>query len=146
MGKTSTVAFGETLLAKLLPLAIVVPLWLRIQDFIPELRISFNVEQGAYILAIAIIIVVAIIEFRTSQGPIRDIGSLNLGSGLALFIVIGGIILLGWILLNDVQTFTGTSTFNGIVSAYLGISILIIGIQAVREIIGTKKKLSTQSF
>ncbi len=142
MAKTSSIAFGETLLAKLLPLAIVIPLWLRIQEFIPELQISFSVEQGAYILAIAIIIVVSIIEFRTSQGHIRGIESLNLGSGLALFIMVGGLILLAWIFLNDIQSFTGATTFNGIVSAYLGFSILIISIQAVREIIGVKKKLA----
>lgn len=144
MVKTGSVAFGETLLAKLLPLAIVIPLWLRIQTFVPEIQLTFNIEQGAFILAIAIIVVVAIIEFRISQGTIRGFDSLNLGSGLALFIIVAGLILLGWIIGTNVTSFTGAGTFNDIVSAYLGFSILIIGIQAVREITGTRKELKRQ--
>lgn len=144
MVKTGSVAFGETLLAKILPLAIVIPLWLRIQTFIPEIQIQFSIEQGAYMLAIGIIVVVAIIEFRISQGAIRGFDSLNLGSGLALFIMIAGLIILGWIIATDVQTFSGASTFNDIVSAYLGFSILVIGIQALREITGVRKELKRQ--
>ncbi len=141
--KSGKIALGETFLAKLLPLAIVIPLFLRIQNYelLDFVNFTFNLEQGAYILAIGIIIVVAIIEFRISQAGKHGFDSLNLGSGLALFIWVTGIILAGYIIATGTTDFTTASALNDIVAAYLGFSILIIGIQAIREVSGTRQEL-----
>ncbi len=141
------VALTNTLFAKLLPLAIVIPLFLRIQsyDFLDFINFpQFSIEQGAYVLAIGVIIAAAIMEFRISQGGVRTFESLNLGSGLALVIVAVGLILLGFIIATNETNFSGASGLNDIISFYLGFSILIIGIQAIREVTGTRKEISRQ--
>lgn len=146
MVKSGKVAFSETLLAKLLPLAIVIPLFLRIQNFdgFEFIRIQFDIEQGAYILATGIIVVISFIEFRITQGNARGFASLNLGSGLALVIVLIGIGFLIWILVFGINDFSTQNTFNDYFTFYMGFSILIISIQAIREITGKKRRLVSE--
>lgn len=141
MAKSGKIAFVETLLAKILPIAIVVPLWLRMQTYFPDFRISFDVEQGAYVLALGIIVVVSFIEFRIAQAGDRGWSSLNLGSGLAILIVMVGIGLLVFVLATDYKNFTGSGPVNDVLMFYLGGSILVIAIQAIREIFGLRKEL-----
>lgn len=142
--KSGKITLVETMLAKVLPIAIVVPLWLRMQNYFPDFRISFDVEQGAYVLALAIITVVAFIEFRVAQAGEKGWTSLNLGSGIAAIIVIVGLILLGFVLATGYHNFTGSSQFNDVMSFYLMGSILVISIQALREIFGLRKELKTR--
>jgi len=146
MPKTARIALSETLLAKILPLAIVIPLWLRMQNYFPDFRITFDVEQGAYVLAIAIIAIVSFIEFRISQAGLHGWDSFNLGVGLSLVIAIVGTILLGFIIITGYHNFTGSSQFNDIVSFYMGVAILVIAIQGTREIMLFKKELKNKGY
>ena len=141
MAGSGKIKFAETLLAKILPLVIVVPLFFSLQTFFPNLQITFDFKQGAYVLALGIITVVSFIEFRIAQGGIRGIDSLNLGSGIAILLTFIGIGLLLFAIgfnydFND-------ATINQWVSAYMGFAILVIGIQAIREVTGTRKSLKT---
>jgi len=138
------IQFGEILLAKILPLVIVIPLFFSLQTFFPELRITFDFKTGAYVLAIGIITVVSFVEFRIAQGHQRGIESLNLGSGIAILLVLIGIGLL-------IYTFAfgydfNDATINQYISFYLGVSILVISIQAIRDITGTRKSLKQGGF
>ncbi len=133
------IVFFEVMLTKLIPIFIVIPLWLRMQTYFPEFRISFDIEQGAYVLAIGIIVVASFIEFRIAQAGERGWQSLNLGSGLAAIISITGVILLAFVLATDYRNFTGASQLNDIIMFYLGVSIIVIAIQALRDIMGARK-------
>ena len=144
--KTGKITLVETMLAKIIPLVIVIPLWLRMQTYFPDFRIIFDIEQGAYVLAISIIVVVAFIEFRIAQGNERGLESLNLGSGLAALIVIVGLILLAWIIVTEYKNFLGSNFLNDIISFYLMGSIIVVGIQAIREIAGKRKVLKAGGY
>ena len=144
--KTGKITLVETMLAKIIPLVIVIPLWLRMQTYFPDFKIVFDIEQGAYVLAISIIVVIAFIEFRIAQGNERGLESLNLGSGLAALIVIVGLILLAWILVTEYKNFLGSNFLNDIISFYLMGSIIVIGIQAIREIAGKRKVLKAGGY
>lgn len=140
------IIFFEVMLAKLIPIAIVVPLWLRMQTYFPDFRISFDVEQAAYILAIGIITAASFIEFKIAQGGEKGWTSLNLGSGLAAIISIVGVILIIFVFATQYTNFTGSSQFNDVVTFYLGFSILVIAIQALRDIMGARKVYKGQSL
>ena len=144
--KTGKITLVETMLAKIIPLVIVIPLWLRMQTYFPDFRIIFDIEQGAYVLAISIIVVIAFIEFRIAQGNERGLESLNLGSGLVALIVIVGLILLAWIIVTEYKNFLGSNFLNDIISFYLMGSIIVIGIQAIREIAGKRKVLKAGGY
>ena len=144
--KTGKITLVETMLAKIIPLVIVIPLWLRMQTYFPDFKIVCDIEQGAYVLAISIIVVIAFIEFRIAQGNERGLESLNLGSGLAALIVIVGLILLAWIIVTEYKNFLGSNFLNDIISFYLMGSIIVIGIQAIREIAGKRKVLKAGGY
>lgn len=141
MAGSGKIQFGNTLMAKILPLVIVIPLFFSLQTFFPDLVLVFDFKQGAYILALGIITVVSFIEFRIAQGGERGFESLNLGSGIAIILVIIGILFLIFTIATDYKF--NDSTINQWISAYLGFSILVIAIQAIREITGTRKALKS---
>ncbi len=144
MAGSGKIKFAETLLAKILPLVIVIPLFFSLQTFFPNLQIEFDFKQGAYVLALGIITVVSFIEFRIAQGGIRGIDSLNLGSGIALLLTFIG---LGFLIYALAFSYDFNDTdINVYVSAYMGFSILVIGIQAIREVTGTRKTLKASGL
>lgn len=138
------IQFGEILLAKILPLVIVIPLFLSLQTFFPELKITFDFRTGAYVLAIGIITVVSGVEFRIAQGKEKGIESLNLGSGIAILLVLVGIGLLIYTFAFGYQF--DDAAINQGVSFYLGVSILVLSIQAIRDVTGTRKSLKASGF
>lgn len=127
------VGLGQVILLKILPLVVILPLFFSLQTFFPNLQITdFNFEQGAYVLAIGIIVVVSAFEGRISAGGEPGLKGLNLGSGISYILMMVGIIFLVFIIgfgydFNNVD-------INIWISYYLGFSLLIIVIQAVRDI------------
>ena len=126
------VGLGQVILLKILPLVIIVPLFFSLQTFFPALELTFNFEQGAYVLAIGIIVVVSAFEGRISQGGQKLPEGLNLGSFISYILVLAGIGFLIFIL-GFGYTFND-ATINSYISAYLGVSLLIIVVQAIRDV------------
>ncbi len=131
------VAFGNTALAKLLPLVLVVPLTLRLQTLVPEIHLSFDVVQFAYVLAIGVTVVISFIEFRVAQAEKRGAASINAGSFLAGLTTIAGVIILIYVLafnyiFND-------EFINDIITVYLFFAIFLLIVQATRELTGARK-------
>jgi len=126
------VGFGQIVLSKLLPLVIAVPLFFSLQTFFPELKITFDFEVAAYVLAIGIIVIVSAFEGRVSQGGEVGFKGLNLGSGISYIIMLTGMAFLVFIL--GFQYDFNNPEINVWISYFLGFSILILGIQAIRDI------------
>jgi len=126
------VSLGQVVLSKLLPLVIIIPLFFSIQTFFPALELTFDFEQGAYVLAIGIIVVVSAFEGRISQGGQKLPEGLNLGSGISYILMLAGIGFLIFIL-GFGYTFND-ATINEYISWYLGISLLVVVIQTFRDI------------
>jgi len=131
-GSGGKVSFGQIVLSKLLPLVIIIPLFFSLQTFFPNLQITFDFEQGAYVLAIGIIVVVSAFEGRISQAGVSLPEGLNLGSGISYILMLAGIGFLIFIL-GFGYTFNDT-TINEWISWYLGISLLVVVIQVFRDI------------
>jgi uncharacterized membrane protein len=136
---TGKVALGTTMLAKILPLALVVPLFLRLQrfDFLP--RLDFDVTQFTYLLAIGVTTVVSFVEFRVAQGEKRGSESINVGMAVAGILTLAGLSFLVFVVVFD-YNYTDFNT-NQWISAYLGIAIFILAVQAAREILIGRKAL-----
>jgi hypothetical protein len=142
---TNKVAIGTTMLAKLIPLFLVIPLFFRLQtfDFLPS--VDFDITQFTYLLALGVITVVSFIEFRIALGerpsPLGKIGGLNLGSAIALILVMIGLIFIFFVVFFDYQY--DDPTINEWISWYMLFSILVLSVQAIRELVGARHVLKT---
>ena len=138
------VGFGTTALAKLLPLALVIPLALRLQTIFPIIHLNFDVEQFAYALALGVTVVISFVEFKIAQGENKGADSINAGSMLAVITSIVGLLLLIYVLAID-YNYADEFT-NDIISVYFFFAIFLISVQAAREIGVGRKIAKSQSI
>lgn len=138
---SNKVALSTTIFAKLLPLFIVVPLFFNLQrfDFLPQ--VNFNIEQFAYLLALGIISVISFIEFRIAQHEQGNIKGLNVGSALAIILVVVGLSFIVFVVATNYDY--SDSTINQWISTYMGIAIFVLSVQAVREIFKARTLIKT---
>jgi len=142
---TKRVALGTTFLGKLLPLVLVIPLFFRLQtfDFLPS--IDFDITQFTYLLALGVITVVSFIEFRIAlgeRGPASGkLAGLNLGSAIGIILVLVGLTFIFFVVFFDYQY--DDPTINDWISWYMLFAIFVLSIQAIREISGVRRLLTT---
>ena len=130
------VAFGDTALAKLLPLALVIPLTLRLQTIFPDIHLNFDIAQFAFTLAIGVTAVISFIEFRVAQHEQKGAASINAGSLLAGITTFVGVILLIYVI--STNYLFNDEFINDIVSIYLFFAIFLLIVQASRELVGSR--------
>lgn len=138
------VQFGGTALSKLLPLFLIVPLTLRLQTIVPDLHLTFNVEQFVYSLAIGVTIVVAFIEYKVANAERRGVDRLHAGSILAATVAFAGLILLGFVLATNY--IYNDEVINDIISLYLFFAIFLLVVQSIRELAGARTLLKSPNI
>lgn len=140
---TKRVAFATTILAKVLPLVLVIPLFWRLQtfDFLPAF--AFDVTQFSYLLALGVITVVSFIEFRIALGERATGGKLaglNLGSAIGILLVLVGMSFIVFVVAFDYQY--NDPVINDWISWYMLFAIFVLSIQAIRELAGARRLLT----
>ena len=138
------VTLGTTVLAKILPLVLVVPLFFNLQDFDFLPSIDFDVTQFTYLLALGVIATISFIEFRVAQGEKTSHDRINIGMGLGIIFTIIGLILIGFVVITN-YTYTDPAT-NEFISWYLGLAIFFLSVQAVREIVIGRRALKNSIY
>jgi len=138
------VSLGTTMLAKILPLVLVVPLFFNLQtfDFLPA--VNFDVTQFSYLLALGVVTTISFIEFRIAQGEKRGAESINIGMGLGIIFTVVGLSFIVFVVATDYQ-YTDATT-NQWISGFLGLAIFFLAIQAIREITVGRKQLKQAGF
>ena len=140
---TGKVKLGNTMLAKVLPLVLVIPLFMRLQDFSFLPSVDFDVTQFSYLLALGVITTVSFIEFRVAQGEGKaGWAGLNIGSALGLVLTVVGLSFIVYVVALD-YTYND-SAINDAIAWYMLFAIFVLSVQAIREVVGTRKVLKSQ--
>lgn len=127
-----TIQLKSTVIAKLLPLLLIIPLWWRLQtlEFLPAF--TFDVTQFAYFLALAVAVGASYIEILTAKRGRPLAKALDVGIAIALGVFIVGIGLLVFVLATNYDYLDANT--NLFISYYLLVAIFILGVQGIREI------------
>ncbi len=123
----------STLIAKLLPLVLIIPLFWRLQTFDILPAFTFDVTQFAYLLALSVAVLASVLEYDAAKGGKKGFfKSLHIGTAIAFLAVLAGIGLIIFVLGTNYD-YTDP-TINQIITYYFIVIILILGIQGIREI------------
>jgi len=138
LARTGKVIFGDTLLTKLLPLVLIIPLTLRLQTIFPDIHFTFDITQFTYLIVLGVATAAAFLEAQLARSE-KGVEGLNIGVMLGAILFIAGLGFIAFVLITGYEY--NNQDINNVISFYLFFAIFVITVQAIREIAGARKAI-----